>query len=171
MLPSEINHNKRWKYAQREFERRFLLEERPANLKNLDLKQIEDKYLDGTRLRLRKASKGNEVQYKLTKKLSLANEPANWVSTIYLSQEEYEFFRSLSGKSYRKCRYYIKKQGEASIGIDEIKTQQGTIYLAEVEFESLESMERYQFPLAFLKEVTEDGFYSGFAIAQRLSQD
>ncbi len=171
MLPPEINHNKRWKYAQKEFERRFLLAERPVKLKELDFKEIEDKYLEGTHLRLRKTSAGDRVQFKLTKKIRLTDEAADWLSTIYLSETEYQLFLSLPGKSYTKGRYYIKKQGEASIGIDEIKTQQGTIYLAEVEFESLESMERYQFPLAFLREVTEDDFYSGFAFAQRLSLD
>ncbi|MEL7532569.1 MAG: hypothetical protein AAFN10_14725 [Bacteroidota bacterium] len=169
MLAPEINHAKLWKYAQKEWERRFLLRTQAINLAELSFQTITDKYLDGTRLRLRKTQKEEKVQFKLTKKLELSAELEDWVSTIYLSESEYALFYSLAGKSYEKRRYYREQEAEARIGIDAIRLGAEMIYLAEVEFDSPESMMQYQFPLPFAKEVTNDPFYSGFAIAQRSS--
>ena len=84
MLNQEINHKKRWKYANPEIERRFLLPHRPRNLSLSDSKVIEDKYIEGTRLRLRKTLRNEKHEYKLTKKLPIETDKQvyQWVSTI-----------------------------------------------------------------------------------------
>ena len=67
-LPPEIDHKKCWKYAQIEEERRFLLKEAPTFLSQLPWKSITDRYIHNSRIRLRKVEKGDQLQYKLTKK-------------------------------------------------------------------------------------------------------
>lgn len=173
MIPAEINHNKRWKYARQEFERRFLISQRPENLDRVTYKDIEDKYLDGTRLRVRKVTHHQLVHYKLTKMLDLdqSDAPIHWISTIYLSQAEFAIFWALPGAAYQKRRYYVDDQSGITIGVDEIKMRQGMIWMAEVEFDNGEDMNRYQFPMDCEKEVTGDASYSGYEMAKQLSTE
>ena len=169
MDAQEIDHAKKWKYAKREYERRFLIKNRPTFLDTLPYKEITDKYLDQTHLRLRKVVSEALTQYKLTKKLPIHSNGLSmqWVSTIYLSQGEYDIFLQLAGKRIKKRRYYYQAEGGEMIGIDEIQlgADQKTIWIAEVEFEEIQPS-TYTLPLAYDKEITNDQDYIGSILAK-----
>lgn len=174
MDSSEIDHAKKWKYAKGEFERRFLIKKRPAFLDTLPYKEITDKYLENTKLRLRKVLNGALTKYKLTKKLPTRADGLNiqWVSTIYLSLAEYETFLNLPGKTIKKRRYYYQPEVGEIIGIDEILLgkDQKTIWIAEVEFkEMLEPT--YSLPIVYDKEITNDKDYLGSVLANHYLEE
>ena len=84
------------KYARIECERRFLLEGFPTAAKVARIRHITDRYLDGTRLRLREQrDAGGPTVFKLTQKVSMRASGAQqgWITTMYVTQEE---FRVLS---------------------------------------------------------------------------
>ncbi len=169
MDAQEINHAKKWKYAKGEFERRFLLKKRTVFLDTLPYKEITDKYLENTKLRLRKVVNEELTQYKLTKKLPVHSQGLNiqWVSTIYISQEEYDIFLKLPGEIIEKRRYYYQAETPEIIGIDEICLNQGqsTIWIAEVELEERQES-AYTLPLAYDREITNDKDYIGSVLAK-----
>lgn len=171
MLPPEINHGKPWKYAQQEFERRFLISQRPETLSHAKYKEIEDKYLDETRIRVRRVKNDQLIQYKLTKMLELGqpDAPIHWISTIYLSQPEFAIFQKLPGVAYQKRRYYLDDESGNTIGVDEINLSQGTIWIAEVEFDNAEEMNGYQFPLEYDREISGEAAFSGYELAKGMS--
>ena len=58
------------KYARIEFERRFLLERLPADVKVVAVRRIVDRYIEGTRLRLREIIDPDGAGvYKLAQKI------------------------------------------------------------------------------------------------------
>ena len=87
------------KYARAEIERRFLLAGVPEGEEVLAVRRIDDRYLDGTRLRLRRmAEVGGPTELKLTQKLpgarrSIGRQGA--LTTIYLSEAEYAALAAL----------------------------------------------------------------------------
>jgi len=170
----EIDHAKKWKYAKGELERRFLIKNRPDFLDALPYKQITDKYLKNANLRLRKVTNGAFTQYKLTKKLPTLSDGLSiqWVSTIYLSQGEYEIFLKLPGKIIEKRRYYYQPEVGEIIGIDEIQLgkDQRTIWIAEVEFNERQEP-TYSLPLAYDREVTNDKDYIGSVLAKHYIEE
>ena len=165
----DIPKEKLWKYAKCEIERCFLLGSKPALQANRGFKEITDKYLYQTNIRLRKTFDGQAFLYKLTKKLPLKTEETEiqWVSTIYLSKAEYETFVILPGDIIEKKRFYYQVDSGEIIGIDEVLINGEYTWIAEVEFESLERMNQYRFPLEYLKEVTNDILYAGNELAKR----
>lgn len=174
MNQTEINHPKKWKYAQAEVERRFLITNRPEILDNLPSKIIIDKYLHNTSLRIRKAIDGEYVQHKFTKKLPHISNGImiQWVSTIYISQEEYEILMQLPGKLIRKKRYYYAPPSGEVLGIDEIELTKGKqkIWIAEVEFQSLKELP-YSLPLLHDREITGEERYLGNELANQYGEE
>ena len=80
------------KYALVERERRFLLAESPVGVPTHQV-LIEDRYLRGTRLRLRRMTNleepGFRLTYKLTQKIPSVNGAPGLITTLYLSPDEY----------------------------------------------------------------------------------
>ncbi len=167
----EINQDKLWKYAQCEYERRFLIRQKPPIIERAPYKEITDKYLDNTHLRIRKVRQDGRVQFKLTKKLRLdgVEGGTHWISTIYLSSAEFNLFFGLPGVQYEKRRYYVEDKSGKGIAIDEIDIGQNRFWIAEVEFDNASEMKQYQFGIAFEKELTMDFSYDGLEIARKLS--
>ena len=168
-IAPEIPEGKAWKYAHSEWERSFLLEGPPPDLAQLPYKDIEDRYLKNSHIRLRKTFDGENTHYKLSKKLKLATPSQHWVSTLYLNETEYQLFSQLEAFSLKKRRYYIKKINENTLGIDHIILADRELWLAEIEFSSAEAAEAYQLPIPFIEEVGENSDYSGFALARIFS--
>ena len=166
----EIPKYKTWKYAQIERERRFLLKAPPPSLVLLPFKGITDKYLAETHVRVRKTHDGKSHTYKLTKKLPLPLDEhmKQWVTTIYLSQSEYDVFMTLPGDLIKKKRFYAELPAGEMIGIDEIKMGKRVIWIAEVEFEDEEQMTTFTFPYEYEKEVTELKEYAGNELAKKI---
>lgn len=98
------------KYARIEWERRWLVDRgRRPSLDGEWMTLIEDRYIDGTRVRLRRMSRPDlgEVKWKLTKKYECADPAARPIVTCYLAEGEYDVLRALSARELVKRRYHL----------------------------------------------------------------
>src|ERR1051325_3713583 len=98
------------KYTRVEYERRFLVSDKADWQSVIEpySKRFEDKYLSGTRLRLRVLtdSETRRCVIKLTKKSESTSPYFRTISRIMLSENEYELFNSLPGHRLTKTRRY-----------------------------------------------------------------
>ncbi len=117
------------KYALVERERRYLVAEVPEGV--VEVRQISDYYLDGTRLRLREViSSDGIVTRKLGHKVRLTSEPSEVACTsVYLDDHEWELLLALPSRRLRKTRNIIERDG-IRLAIDELAD--GTL-LAEID--------------------------------------
>ena len=146
------------KYARIEIERRFLLEGVPGAAEVLAINEIGDRYLDGTRLRLRRMARvGGPTQLKLTQKLpDPAGARQGALTTIYLSEAEHAAFARLPAATLSKSRLSI-----APYGVDVFHGELEGLYLAEAEFTTMEDAAALV-PAAFCRaEVTADRRFTG----------
>jgi CYTH domain-containing protein len=154
------------KYARVERERRFLLRSIPEDPPAVRVREIEDRYFPGTRLRLRRvhAPGGQaETEYKLTQKIRF-DEPGavqGLITNTYLSQTEYELLARLPGHILRKTRYSMPP-----IGIDVFGPPLDGLALAEAEFATDEQLAAFVPPDYALKEVTADRRFTGGRLAR-----
>ena len=132
------------KYSILEIERRWRVD--GAVLETLEgepVRRITDKYLSGTRMRLRVIS-GSDTVYKLCKKYGPLSRFSQPITNLYLSKEEYDIFNTLSGKVVQKLRFSL---AEGSLDVYE---QAGEPYLIyEVEFATVEDADAYT-PASFV---------------------
>lgn len=151
------------KYSLSEIERRWLVS--PGFLTTLVGRPhwvVEDLYVEGTQLRLRKmTSSRGEVVYKFCKKYGRAASLANPMTNLYLSEVEYRTLSMLKGKSISKRRYPIAK------GSNDVYAGLPTLAIFEVEFESEGDAAGYVPPDFVGDEVTDHAQYSGAALASR----
>jgi CYTH domain-containing protein len=152
------------KYARVEIERRFLLAGVPEGAEVLAVHEIDDRYLDGTRLRLRRmAEVGGPTQLKLTQKLPDPDGRARQgaLTTIYLSEAEHAVFARLPAAALSKSRLSI-----APYGVDVLHGALAGLFLAEVEFASVEEAARLA-PAGFCRaEFTADRRFTGGELAR-----
>lgn len=150
------------KYAQLEIERRWLVDANALGL--LDTARywdIDDLYIHGTRLRLRKMeSSDSGIVYKLCKKYGKQSAISEPISNIYLAESEYALLLRLPGTRVHKRRYRI-----ADGGVDIFADRNPGLAIYEVEFQDEESAENYTAPGFALKEVTGDEDYDGLSLA------
>lgn len=148
------------RYARTELERRFLVVGEPDGLRAP--RRIEDRYLAGTRLRLRHVRVGEESVFKLTQKVRRdAADPAEVALTnVYLSAAEHERLATLPGATLAKTRWLWGQEG---LVVDELHGRLAGLRLLEVEVEDLGA------PLALPawagREVTHDERWSGGSLA------
>jgi hypothetical protein len=157
-------HGKERKYALVERERRFLLKALPEH-GSIRRVEIVDRYLDGSRVRLRAATtvdgEGAEsVQYKLTQKLRAPDGGPGLITTFYLDPSEHRLFDSLPGAVLRKTRLSIPP-----FGVDSFRGALAGLVLAEIEFTSDEEMAAFGPPAWVGPEVTRDTSFSGGRLA------
>ncbi len=97
------------KYSQPEIERRWLMElARLPSFASVRRREIEDKYVDGGRLRIRVIrEQGVETKFKLGKKYSFVGMAPENVVSIYLDEAEYNTLSLLPGMISRKSRYTL----------------------------------------------------------------
>jgi CYTH domain-containing protein len=147
------------KYARVEVERRFLLAGVPEGAEILAVHEIDDRYLDGTRLRLRRmALVGGPTQLKLTQKLPDADGHGRQgeLTTLYLSEAEHAALAGMPAAALSKSRLSI-----APYGVDVFHGALAGLILAEVEFASVEAAAALV-PAAFCRaEVTADRRFTG----------
>lgn len=157
------------KYTRVEYERRFLVAP-GAQWKRLVesySKTYEDKYLRGTRLRLRvltDSDTGRRV-LKLNKKSESPSPYFRNVNRIILSPHEYEFLDRLDGDRLRKIRYYHNHLGRV-FSIDVFEGALEGLVLCETEADSLEDLMSAELPPFVSHEVTEDSFFEGGNLCQ-----
>ena len=105
------------KYAQVERERRYLVREIPDGV--LYVQEIEDAYIEGTRLRLRQVTSQGEVTRKLGHKIRLGQGPREVASTsLYLDDAEWDRLCTLPVHRVRKRRHHVVRDGHA-FAVDE----------------------------------------------------
>lgn len=158
------------KYARPEHERRFLLAQPPAGLDpRASYEQLEDLYLDGTRLRLRRVRSpaGEVLERKLTQKLpDPAGDPAQrLLTTQYLDDAEYELLARLPGRRLAKRRYRHVHAG-CTFAIDAFEAPLAGLVLAEIELDSGAALRALAPPPFARCEVTALPLFTGGALAR-----
>jgi CYTH domain-containing protein len=150
---------KHQKYARPERERRFLL----AGLPLGEIEQtatIVDRYLLGTRLRLRRTveigAHGTRTVHKLTQKVPAPDGGPGLITTVYLSEEEHERLSTIPAAILRKTRFSIEP-----FGVDQFAPPLDGLFLAEIEFDTDEAMQRFTAPSWAVSEVTRDPRFTG----------
>lgn len=159
------------KYARRERERRFLLAAVPRG-KPIRRVLIEDRYLVGTRIRLRRITElvgddqPGDVSYKLTQKIPAVDRRPGLITTFYVSAAEYEAVSGVPGHTLRKVRSSIPP-----LGVDEFQGPLAGLVLAEAEFESDEESAAFHPPIETVAEVTADERFTGGRLVQAEGED
>lgn len=148
------------KYALVERERRFLLRAAPEASGARELRRITDRYLAGTRLRLRRVERPGSFppEFKLTQKIP-ADRPGPVQGTItntYLSRDEYDVFAVLPAAVLVKTRLSIPP-----LGVDVFGPPLDGLVLAEAEFGTDEEMYAFEPPAGIVAEVTADPRFTG----------
>ena len=147
------------KYSHIERERRFLVDPtRRPDLAGLPNILIEDRYIDGTRLRLRRmtASDTGRVVIKLTKKYAEGPRSARPMVTTYLTQAEYDLLAALPAHPLRKRRYPL-----GIFSIDQLEGALAGLELSESEQPDAEALAALGLPDWAIAEVSDDARYEG----------
>jgi CYTH domain-containing protein len=145
-------------YARIERERRFLLNRFP-NREFMRTRRITDRYLDGTLLRLREQTDdGGPPVFKLTKKVPARASGAQqgFITTIYLSEEEFSLMVRLPASVLTKVRYSVPP-----FGIDVFEGALQGWLLADAEFSSAAEADALVVPEFIGHEVTDDERFTG----------
>jgi CYTH domain-containing protein len=106
------------KYAVIERERRYLVRRIPDGM--VARREILDRYLTGTRLRLREVREADgTVVRKLSQKVRLGEGPAEVACTnLYLDDEEWALLIQLPARLLRKTRHIVHRDG-VTVAVDE----------------------------------------------------
>jgi CYTH domain-containing protein len=105
------------KYAVVERERRYLVARVPDGV--TETREITDRYVSGTRLRLREVRGPDGTTRKLTQKARLGDGPAEVACTnLYLDDAEWALLQALPGREVRKRRHMVERDG-ARVAVDE----------------------------------------------------
>lgn len=149
------------KYAVVERERRFLVAGMPEGV--AEVWEIVDRYVDGTRLRLREVRRGDgTVVRKLGHKVRLDDSPAEVACTnFYLDDEEWDVLSVLPARVLRKRRHLVRRDG-LTVPIDE--HEDGTL-VAEIDDGDQPSTAVPGW-LDVLEDVSADERWTGAALAR-----
>lgn len=143
------------RYAHLEREQRWLLASLPAAA--TDPVDIYDRYITGTRLRLRRV--GDDV-FKLGQKIPSGPDSVQLTNT-YLSADEYAVFAALPARELRKRRHFLTVDGRR-FGIDEFTDRD--LILAEVELTADEP--HLPLPAFALRDVSGYSAFTGGNLAR-----
>jgi CYTH domain-containing protein len=162
------------KYAKIERERRFLLTVLPADLAlNDGYQRIIDRYILGTRLRLRRmeTATGETIDLKLTQKYDADGQPGERtiITNFYLNEAEYTLLLGLEARILTKRRYRYDWQGQRW-SIDCFEGALQGLVLAEIEFASDAAMAVLEFPTFATTEVTHDARFTGGVLVTSSTQ-
>ncbi|MFG2626795.1 hypothetical protein [Streptomyces sp. NPDC048473] len=148
------------KYARIERERRFLPAEPPSASSAVAVRLITDRYLVGTRLRLRRTEQPDTgaCEFKLTQKVPAERKGAvqGLITNTYLSPDEYRLPASLPAAVLVKNRLSVPP-----FSIDVFGPPLRGLVLAEAEFTSDEEAEAFVPPQEYVAEVTDDARFTG----------
>lgn len=156
------------KYARIEFERRWLVD-RPArpSLDGARMTLIEDRYIDGTRMRLRRMSRPDlgETKWKLTKKYESDDPAARPIVTSYLTASEHALLTALPARELVKRRFHLPIGG-VWWSLDVFEGALAGLELVEAEAADAAALAALVPPPWATKEVTHDARYQCGALAQ-----
>ena len=150
------------RYSQAEIERRWLVPAGPGfHEAPTRERKIDDHYLLGTRLRLRRVTELNQPTiYKLGKKYEPDAGGTHQVVTTYLSEDEYKVFALLPARVARKRRLSV-----CGGSLDIYEFPDIEIQVFEVEFTSPGEATAYAPPRGVGEEITNEPKDSGYALA------
>jgi CYTH domain-containing protein len=162
------------KYARLERERRYLVCDLPEELTNeARFSVISDRYIKGTRLRLRTISdpQGQVLEYKFGQKfLPDDSRPADtWMTNIYLNAKEYELLAALEGAPLRKRRYSHQFAGRI-FSIDVFQGSLEGLVLCETELGERDHG-TIKTPPFVSHEVTADPFFTGASLVHTTAEE
>jgi CYTH domain-containing protein len=148
------------KYARVERERRFLIPSMPPG-PFVRTVRIADRYIHGTRLRLREMidDAASTSVFKLTQKLPATADSQALITTIYVRRAEYEVLCALPASVITKTRH-----SWPPFGIDVFDAPHAGLLIAEAEFDDDAAMAALTVPPGWI-EVTTDLRYSGAVLA------
>jgi CYTH domain-containing protein len=158
------------KYARVERERRFLLAGPPPSEAVTARRRITDRYLAGTRLRLRRDESldSGTCVLKLTQKVP-ADRPGHvqgLITNTYLSPAEYGLLASLPAAVLSKTRLSVPP-----LGIDIFEPPLHGLVLAEAEFATDEAARSFVPPHEAVAEVTDDTHFTGGSLIRAHRHD
>jgi CYTH domain-containing protein len=152
------------KYSRTEYERRWLV--RPDSdwkaLVEPYSRHLCDRYIDGSRLRLRHQLDVNtgRQMWKLTKKYV----PVSWfqglISSLVLDAAEAELMSSLPADEIAKTRFYHTRVNGVT-AIDVFEGDLAALVMCEIESNDLASLMRISAPPYAAAEVTGEDFFTG----------
>jgi CYTH domain-containing protein len=157
------------KYAHIERERRWIVDQSAhLALDALPHILIEDRYIDCTRLRLRRMTDSvtGDVALKLTKKYEAGDPLARPIVTAYLNDGEYEAFAALPARSLIKRRFHIPVE-DREFSVDQFCGNLAGLELVEIEWPDDEGLRAIVPPLWAGREVSADAAYQGGTLATR----
>jgi CYTH domain-containing protein len=156
------------KYARRELERRFLLAGVPPAADEQSGRRIHDRYVIGTRLRLRRVEPllGGPTEYKLGQKETPNPNRLSYMrhTSIYLTPDEYDILASLPAHVLEKRRYTLVDSGHR-YGINVFDGLLKGLVLAEIGAESETELTSCPVPEFAVAEVSDDIRFTGGALA------
>lgn len=158
------------KYARPELERRWRVDPalRPP-VEDLAVVVIEDRYLTGTRMRLRRMTRSDGwTACKLTKKYDTDRPEARPIVTAYLTEAEHAVFAALPARPVRKRRYRIPIEGRCW-SLDVFEGPLEGLELVEVEVPDEATLAALVPPPWATKEVTREVRYQCGSLAQTLT--
>jgi CYTH domain-containing protein len=152
------------KYSHVEIERRWLADlSQIGDLSGYVRREIDDLYISGSRLRLRRVSgPGDEITFKLGKKYGKRTPLSEPTTNLYLTEDEYRQLSSLPGSRTRKQRYAL---GEG--GLDVYLEPCAGLAVFEVEFPNERAAHEYQPPSFATREITAESAFAGVSVAGR----
>lgn len=167
-LMAPVTAAPRAKYARPEFERRWRVTEVPDPSAAQSTVRIEDRYIEGTGLRIRRVEDAvsSEVAFKLGQKLRPDPSDPRLVmhTTTYLSVGEYEALRALGGAVLRKSRSKLLVEG-IGYGVDIFEGRHRGLILVEGEARSAGEAAALTAPPFAIDEVTLDERFTGGGLA------
>lgn len=154
------------KYAHLEIERRWLVDLSVVDaLAVEDPIEIHDRYILGTRTRLRTMRRGNDTVYKLTRKYECNDPMCRPIVTAYLDPPEYEVFATLPALTLVKTRYLVRL-GVHDFSLDGFGGQLQGLWLSEIEHSDLADLRNLADPPWAVRDVTNEPAYQGATLAR-----
>ncbi|MFI0220563.1 hypothetical protein [Streptomyces lydicus] len=129
-----------------------------------DSRVINDRYVKGTRLRLRRADLSNgRCELKLTQKVPNSQPGATQglITNTYLSPAEYDVIASLPAAVLSKTRFSVPP-----LGVDVFDGRLQGLVLAEAEFTADDEAQSFDPPAGCVAEVTNDTRFTGGRLVQ-----
>jgi CYTH domain-containing protein len=149
------------KYAVVERERRYLLRRLPEGVSST--REILDRYVTGTRLRLREVRESDgSLTRKLGHKVRLGDGPAEVACTnLYLDDDEWTLLATLPARLLRKRRHIVERDGLV-VAVDE--HEDGTL-VAEID-DGDQPSDLVPDWLDVIEDVTTDEAWTGARLAR-----
>jgi CYTH domain-containing protein len=154
------------RFALPEWERRWLLASAPTG-EVVRVADIEDRYLPGPGLRLRRMTSSDGVEHKLTQKTPGDDGGPGTLTTIYLTADQASSLHVIEGYVLRKRRLSIPPYG-----VDVFSGQLEGLLLAEAEvLTSAADLAAVPDPPGAVAEVTRDLTFTGGRLAVTSAED